>query len=131
MKRVKQRIYLTLLLCLFLALACIARWQQTSQPTEAIPQHLPSSGSTASDDFVEDTENTNVYLLIGATEMAGMAEIPERRGIERCSLLNQSKEWEPARSPLNRYSSIDPAAQLSVTHFFFIVFGCQIVIGRF
>ena len=40
--------------------------------------------------------------------MAGRAEIPENaKGvIKRCYLLNDQKQWEPAVSPLNRYSTI-------------------------
>ncbi len=40
--------------------------------------------------------------------MAGRAAIPDDAGdiIDRCYLLNDKNEWEPARNPLNRYSSV-------------------------
>lgn len=49
-----------------------------------------------------------IYLLIGDANMAGRAEIPaDAAGIlDRCFLLNEKNEWEPARNPLNRHSSI-------------------------
>ena len=52
--------------------------------------------------------NMNLYLLIGGANMAGPAEIPQDAGdiIDRCYLLNDKNEWEPARNPLNRYSSV-------------------------
>lgn len=50
----------------------------------------------------------HVYLLIGGETMAGRAEPGEGDGdvIDRCYLLNSEGEWEPAREPLNRYSTI-------------------------
>ena len=53
-------------------------------------------------------ENLHLYLLIGESNMAGQADIPQDAGgiIDRCYLLNDKNEWEPARNPLNRYSSV-------------------------
>lgn len=53
-------------------------------------------------------KNLHVYLLIGQSNMAGRAAIPDEAGgvIDRCYLLNDKNQWEPARNPLNRYSSI-------------------------
>lgn len=53
-------------------------------------------------------DNLHLYLLIGQSNMAGRAEIPEDAAdvIDRCYLLNDQNEWEPARNPLNRYSSV-------------------------
>ena len=52
--------------------------------------------------------NHHVYLLIGQSNMAGRAPIPEDQSgiINRCYLLNNKDEWEPATNPLNRYSTI-------------------------
>lgn len=52
--------------------------------------------------------NLQIYLLIGQSNMAGRADIPEDAGgiIDRCYLLNDKNEWEPARNPLNRHSSV-------------------------
>ncbi len=59
-------------------------------------------------------ENLHLYLLIGGENMAGHADIPADAGdiIDRCYLLNDKNEWEPARNPLNRYSSINQDAAL-------------------
>jgi uncharacterized protein len=52
--------------------------------------------------------NLHIYLLIGQSNMAGRAEIPEdAKGIlDRCYLFNEKNEWEPASNPLNRHSPI-------------------------
>jgi len=53
-------------------------------------------------------ENLHLYLLIGQSNMAGRAEIPDdaRDILDRCFLLNENNEWEPARNPLNIHSSV-------------------------
>ncbi|MBT3200104.1 MAG: sialate O-acetylesterase [Phycisphaerales bacterium] len=50
----------------------------------------------------------HVYLLIGQSNMAGRAPFTpaEAAEIPRCSLLNKEGKWEPAKNPLNRYSTI-------------------------
>ena len=50
----------------------------------------------------------HVYLLIGQSNMAGRAPIAESDSgvIAGCLLLNGEDEWEPAKSPMNRHSSI-------------------------
>jgi len=55
-----------------------------------------------------------VYLLIGGSNMAGRAEIPAdaEAVLDRCYLLNDQNQWEPARNPLNRYSAISKDATL-------------------
>ncbi len=70
----------------------------------AVPQFY---GQTA-DQPAKVPENPHVYLLIGQSNMAGRAEIPEDAGdiIDRCYLLNDKNEWESARNPLNRHSSV-------------------------
>ena len=49
-----------------------------------------------------------VYLLIGQSNMAGRAPIAvdQTQEIPRCLLLDPEGQWEPARNPLNRHSSI-------------------------
>jgi len=56
----------------------------------------------------ESPKNLHLYLLIGDSNMAGRAEIPEDAGdiIDRCYLFNDKNEWELARNPLNRHSSV-------------------------
>jgi predicted TIM-barrel fold metal-dependent hydrolase len=50
----------------------------------------------------------DVYLLLGDSSMAGGAAIPDDAAevLDRCFLLDDKNEWEPARNPLNRYSTI-------------------------
>ena len=53
-------------------------------------------------------EDLHIYLLIGQSNMAGRAEIPEDISgvIDRCYLLNDKNEWVPAKNPMNLYSSV-------------------------
>ena len=53
-------------------------------------------------------QKLHVYLLIGQSNMAGRAPFTEdeSKPIERCFLLDNSGQWEPASNPLNRYSTI-------------------------
>jgi predicted TIM-barrel fold metal-dependent hydrolase len=53
-------------------------------------------------------KDLHVYLLIGQSNMAGRATIPEDAAgvIDRCYLLNDKNEWVPAKNPLNLYSTI-------------------------
>ncbi len=91
-----SRIYLSFLVCVLIAMAGSRFFGQSPTPTGA-PKDL------------------QLYLLIGEANMAGRAEIPADASdiIDRCYLLNDKNEWEPARNPLNRYSSVskDPAIQ--------------------
>ena len=50
----------------------------------------------------------HIYLLIGQSNMAGRSPYSEAQAnvIDRCYLLNGSDEWEPARNPLNLYSTV-------------------------
>lgn len=50
----------------------------------------------------------DVYLLLGDSNMGGRADIPQDATavLDRCFLLNEKNQWEPARNPLNRHSSI-------------------------
>jgi hypothetical protein len=53
-------------------------------------------------------EKMDLYLLIGQSNMAGRAPIEKKDEgvIERCFLLNGEDKFEPAKNPLNRYSTI-------------------------
>jgi len=56
-------------------------------------------------------DKLHVYLLIGGSVMSGEAEMGAEDAdvIDRCYLLNSEGKWEPAKGPLNRYSSIRDA----------------------
>jgi Carbohydrate esterase, sialic acid-specific acetylesterase len=53
-------------------------------------------------------ENLHIYLLIGQSNMAGAAPFTKEESgiIQRCYLLNSEGKWEPAKNPLNRYSTV-------------------------
>lgn len=53
-------------------------------------------------------EKRHVYLLIGQSNMAGRAtyDKADEASVPRCFLLNDDDQWEPAKNPLNRYSTI-------------------------
>lgn len=59
-------------------------------------------------------ENLHIYLLIGQSNMSGRAEIGQEDDevIAGCYLLNDNDEWEPAKNPLNRYSSIKKVSEV-------------------
>jgi len=50
----------------------------------------------------------NIYLLIGQSNMAGRAPFTEKESgvIEGVWLLNDKDQWDPAKNPLNLYSTI-------------------------
>jgi len=56
----------------------------------------------------EPKQPLDVYLLIGQSNMAGRAHYgkDEAGVIDRCYLLNEKDQWEPAKNPLNRHSTI-------------------------
>jgi predicted TIM-barrel fold metal-dependent hydrolase len=84
------RIHLSFLVCALLALAVPPFFAQPSADPPQPPKDL------------------HLYLLIGQSNMAGRAEIPEDATgvLDRCFLLNEKNEWEPASNPLNRHSSV-------------------------
>ena len=53
-------------------------------------------------------DKLQVYVLIGGSVMNGAAEpgAADAEVIDRCFLLNAEGKWEPAKGPLNRYSSM-------------------------
>jgi hypothetical protein len=62
----------------------------------------------AGEPYTGPKEKLHVYLLIGQSNMAGRAPVGEEESgeIARCFLLNGEDQWEIARNPLNRYSTI-------------------------
>lgn len=62
----------------------------------------------AQDSYQGSKEGLHVYLLIGQSNMAGRAPYGEEDAgvVERCFLLNDKDQWELAKNPLNRYSTI-------------------------
>lgn len=62
----------------------------------------------AADANASAPKDLHIYLLIGQSNMAGRAPIPDDAAgvLERCYLLNDKNQWEPAKNPLNRYSTI-------------------------
>lgn len=82
---------LTLLLCT-ISISAATLFAQNSSP-----------GS-----YTGPKEQLHVYLLIGQSNMAGRAPFTKEESgvIDRCYLLNDKDEWEPAKNPLNRYSTI-------------------------
>lgn len=55
-----------------------------------------------------DKKDLHIYLLIGQSNMAGRAPFSDKESevIKGCYLLNDKDLWEPAKNPLNRYSTI-------------------------
>lgn len=58
--------------------------------------------------YLGKKEKLHVYLLIGQSNMAGRAPFTDKEAaeIKKCYLLNGEDKWEPAKNPLNRYSTI-------------------------
>lgn len=92
-----SRFHLAALVCALFALAISRFFGQ--QPAEA----------------PKPPENLQIYLLVGDVNMAGRAEIPKdaESVLERCYLLNDKNQWEPASNPLNKHSPIrkDPVIE--------------------
>jgi hypothetical protein len=78
---------------IYLVLACAYSSYATTSLTNAY------SGTKA---------NLHIYLLIGQSNMAGRAPFAESEAapIPKCYLLNDTNQWEHAKNPLNRYSTI-------------------------
>jgi len=73
----------------------------------ALLQLIPA-GAQVPDAVDAMDEKRHIYLLIGQSNMAGRAPFTEEESgvIGRCLLLNAEDRWEPAKNPLNRYSTI-------------------------
>jgi len=54
------------------------------------------------------SDQMDLYLLIGQSNMAGRARILDTHQdtIPNCFLFNDQGDWEPASNPLNRYSTV-------------------------
>ncbi len=67
-----------------------------------------SAGEGPASGYEGPKEALHVYLLIGQSNMAGRAPFTKQESgaIPGCYLLNGENEWEPAKNPLNRYSTI-------------------------
>ncbi|MBN2162103.1 MAG: sialate O-acetylesterase [Pontiellaceae bacterium] len=63
---------------------------------------------SAPDKYTGPKDKLQVYLLIGQSNMAGRAPFAEEQAgpVEGAYLFTDKAEWEPARNPLNRYSTI-------------------------
>lgn len=74
----------------------------------AIALAVPRFYAQQNDVAAAPTPKRDVYLLLGDSTMAGHADLPADAAevLDRCFLLNDKNEWEPARNPLNRYSTI-------------------------
>jgi hypothetical protein len=61
-----------------------------------------------SEDYTGKKDKLHIYLLIGQSNMAGRAPFTkeESSAIKGVYLFNNKEEWEPAKNPLNRYSTI-------------------------
>lgn len=64
--------------------------------------------STRADEVKIPKDKLHIYLCIGQSNMAGRAPYTEEdaKPIDRCLLLNDKDQWEPASLPLNKYSTI-------------------------
>lgn len=69
---------------------------------------LLSARGVTPDSYSGPKEKLHVYLLIGQSNMAGRATLTENQTevVNRCYLLNDRNQWEPAQHPFNRYSTI-------------------------
>lgn len=70
---------------------------------------LVTTASQAQKDGSDDNvQSLDIYLLIGQSNMAGRGELlpGDMHKMNHVFLLNDSNVFEPARNPLNRYSSI-------------------------
>jgi len=69
---------------------------------------LSYANTNLTNTYVGNTNDLHVYLLIGQSNMAGRAPFDEKEAvaIPKCYLLNDTNQWEYAKNPLNRYSTI-------------------------
>ena len=66
------------------------------------------SAQSKAGDYRGSKEDLHIYLLIGQSNMAGRAPYNQSESgpISRCYLLDDQNQWEIAKNPLNRYSTI-------------------------
>ena len=72
----------------------------------SVPSAHAQNGIT--DAYRGPKEKLQVYLLIGQSNMAGRSPLgqDDMAVIQGCYLLNGEDRWEPAKNPLNRYSTV-------------------------
>lgn len=66
------------------------------------------AAGNSSNTYDRPQDKLHVYVLIGDSTMAGTAAIADEQSpvIDRCFVLNDNNEWEAAKTPLNRYSTV-------------------------
>ena len=86
-----MKLKLILITMLFAAVSCQQPYENTG--------HVKSKTAE---------QTMHIYLLIGQSNMAGRAPYTEQESavIDSCFLLNGEDKWEPAKNPLNMYSTI-------------------------
>lgn len=92
--------------CLLLTYLVMPTFAQVHSREQDANEHRKSLQiSTGTEDH---DDKLHIYLLIGQSNMAGRAKVPEEMAgvIDRCVLLNDRNEWVPAKNPLNLYSTI-------------------------
>lgn len=76
-------------------------WKELTPPSDVTAEMLMNQ-------YTGPREKLHIYLLIGQSNMAGRAAIPdEDKGpMEGCFMFDRENRWLPASNPLNRYSTI-------------------------
>lgn len=76
-------------------------WKELAPPSDVTAEMLANQ-------YSGPREKLHIYLLIGQSNMAGRAAIPnEDKGpMEGCFMFDRENWWLPASNPLNRYSTI-------------------------
>lgn len=92
---------ITLLFCILTGIISV----KASEICQACDQNTDSINKLST---IPTNRDYDLYLLIGQSNMAGRAPIPEGadQNIANCFLLNNDGKWETAKNPLNRYSSV-------------------------
>ena len=94
--------------CLWLVIACLLLAPGASAHERHADATKHEHGKAQPAGYDGPKEDLHIYLLIGQSNMAGRATIPEDMAgvIDRCYLLNDKNQWVPAKNPLNLYSTI-------------------------
>jgi hypothetical protein len=80
----------------------------------ALFAHGDEAPATGDVRYADNKEDLHVYLLIGQSNMAGRAPFAEEESgvIQGAWLLNDKDQWEPAKNPLNQYSTIRKSLEM-------------------
>jgi len=102
---------LALLIISVMFIGCRCCDQKVSLPDQTMLETGPVGEVTAEElanQYSGSRDKLHIYLLIGQSNMAGRAPIPdEDKGpMEGCYLLDHENRWLPASNPLNRFSTI-------------------------